>query len=303
MKAVVTGATGFVGRCLVKELLVQGDEVAVIVRDSARLPEEWRKDVDIVEASLASLPEVTLADFAGKADIFYHLAWTGTAGTERGNTVLQLENVQAACEAVRLAGRIGCRTFINAGSIMEYEAMQYIPLAGAAPGMGNIYSTAKLAADFMAKTVAINEGVDYRNAIISNIYGAGERSPRFFNTTLRRMLRNEDVPLTHGRQYYDFIYVSDAAKAIVLAAKSTERNASVYIGNSVCRPLREFVVEMREILGSSSKLLFGAVEFGGAMLTYQEFDTTKLEGMGFVPEITFETGVKMVRDGILGEGI
>ena len=43
MRAVITGATGFAGKWLVKELLEQNDEVTVVVRDKNNLPDEWNE--------------------------------------------------------------------------------------------------------------------------------------------------------------------------------------------------------------------------------------------------------------------
>lgn len=302
MKAIVTGATGFVGRWLVNELLSQGDEVTIIVRDREQVPREWSTRVHIAEGSLKQLRRLEAQDFfSSRADIFFHFAWDGTSGAKRADVCLQLQNVQSACDAVELAKRLQCRRFVNAGSIMEYEAVQYVPADGSAPGMGNIYSTAKLTADFMAKTTAAQAGIDYINAIISNIYGAGERSARFLNTTLRKMMNHEPVPLTHGEQLYDFIYASDAAKAIVFAGKKGEKNASYYIGNARQYPLKEFVLQMKEVTGSQSQLLFGEVPFAGAMLSYREFDTGKLAQMGFWPDIDFAQGIRLTKEWILEE--
>ncbi len=300
MKIVVTGATGFVGKWLVAELLKQGDEVTVVVRDEKRIPNGWRDSVYVVEAEAQTLFRLEKKDFPwDHADIFFHLAWAGTAGMERADTILQLQNVHTTCDAVRLSKRLGCGRFVNAGSIMEYEAIQYIAIDGSIPDMRNIYSTAKVAADFMAKTVAVKEEVFYINVIISNIYGVGEKSPRFLNTTLRKMLRNEKIELTHGRQYYDFIYVTDAVKQIVLAGKQGKVNSVYYIGNAQQRPLKEFVVEMKQVLHSDSELMFGKIPFSGAMLTYKEFDTSKLEKMGFAPEVPFAEGVKLTGEWML----
>lgn len=297
MKAVVTGASGFVGAWLVNELLSRGDDVTVIVRDEKRLPDDWKNKVHIVAASLEELLELDMDKFQTKKyDIFFHLAWAGTFGTERTNITLQLKNVQAACDAVHLASHLSCRRFVNAGSIMEYEAIQYITKDGSSPGMGNIYSTAKLTADFMAKTIAAKECIDYINVIISNIFGVGEYSTRFLNTTLRKMINGEHIPLTHGNQLYDFIYVSDAVKAIILAGREGKKNTSYYIGNKKQMPLKNFIIKMKDILKSHSSLGFGEIPLKGARLSYCEFDTKALFSLGFQPEITFEQGILLTRD-------
>lgn len=302
MKVIVTGATGFVGKWLVDKLLEQKDDVAVIVRDKKRIPKEWEPDVHVVEASLESYESLDKNSFPWKtADIFFHLAWAGTAGVKRADVTLQLQNVKASCEAVKFASAMKCRRFVNAGSIMEYEAMNGISVDDANPSLGCIYSTAKLAADFMAKTIAVSEHLSYINVIISNIYGAGESSPRFLNTTLKKMLKDEEIPFTAGTQMYDFIYVTDAVNAVIEVARKGEDNSSYYIGNSNQRPLKEFVLEMRDVLHSKARLLFGEIPMSGTPLTYQEFDTTKLERMGIIPEVTFARGIELTRDWILEE--
>lgn len=300
MRAVVTGATGFVGTWLVKELLKQNDEVTIIVRDKKKVQTEWLGKVEVVEASLEQLQNLTSCDFAQKtADIFFHLAWAGMSREKRADIDLQLENIRATAEAVKLAKKLCCKRFVYAGSIMEYEAIQYVTSDDGMAGMGSIYSVAKVTGDYIAKTLAVQECMEYINVIISNIYGAGEKSERFLNTTLRKMLRNEEIAMTHGTQLYDFIYVTDAVKAILLVAKEGRANASYYIGNAEQRMLRDYVLEMKSVLHSNSELLFGAIPFAGTMLTYKEFDTKKLQEMGFMPEVSFEEGIIRTRDWIL----
>jgi len=304
-KAIVTGATGFLGAWLVRELAERGTEVIAVARceksDTAAL-----KQYSGVKIVLCPLEEMAgLPDLVEDRDIdvFYHLAWAGTSGAERGDVNLQLGNVQAACDAVKAAAEMGCSKFVNAGSIMEYEAMQYIPMDGSTPGLGSIYSSAKQAADFMAKTLAVSRSVPYVNAIISNIYGAGEKSERFINTTLEKFLNNERAAFTHGEQLYDFIYISDAAKAFYLIGEKGKACNSYYVGNREPHPLKDFILRMRDAIDSKIELNFGEIPFTGALLKYDEFDMSKLSReLGFVPEISFEQGIEKTVEWIQGRG-
>jgi UDP-glucose 4-epimerase len=302
-KAIITGATGFLGSWLVKELADLEIEVIAVVRsgqsDLGTLTQY--DNVRIVVCPLAEMTSLPTLIEDKDVDVFYHLAWAGTSGIDRADIKLQLGNVQAACDAVKAAAEIGCSKFVNAGSIMEYEAMQYIPMDGSTPGLGSIYSAAKQAADFMAKILAVSLNQCYVNAIISNIYGVGEKSERFINTTIRKFLNNERPSFTHGEQLYDFIYVSDAARAFYLIGENGKAYTNYYVGNRVPHPLKEFIVRMRDVVDGSIVLNFGEIPFQGALLKYDEFDMPKLSReLGFVPEISFEQGIEKTVEGIKG---
>ncbi len=300
MKAAITGATGFVGKQVVWELLSCGAEVVVFVRDTGKIPKEWENTVEVVSCGLEELSKIKPDESRfGKIDYFFHFAWNGTSGNNRADIDMQLNNVRYTCDAVCLAAGLGCKRFIYAGSIMEYEVFHLLTKDGCAPGLGNIYSTAKLTADFMARLTAVKHGIDFINVIISNIYGAGERSARFFNSTIMKMLRNEDIPLTEGKQLYDFIYITDAATMICRAGFYGRKNESYYIGNVVQKPLKEYILQMKKVSGSSSQLLFGKVPFSGEALSYEEFDTKKAEReLGYTPCVDFEQGIRNYIDWI-----
>lgn len=302
-KAIVTGATGFLGSWLVKELSSSGIEVTAVVRSLHKEAEilAQLENVKIVKCQLSDMERLPEIIEERDIDVFYHLAWAGTSGMERADVRLQLQNVQASCDAVAAASAIGCRKYVNAGSIMEYEAMQYIPSDGSRPGRGSIYSSAKLAADYMSKTVAVSYNLSYINAIISNIYGPGEKSARFVNSTLRKLLSGERACFTHGEQLYDFIYASDAAKAFRLVGEKGEAFGSYYIGSKEPHPLKEFIIKMRDAVDDSIELFFGEVPFEGASLDYGWFDMQKLHAeLGFVPETTFEQGIRNTSEWIKG---
>lgn len=299
MNVIVTGATGFVGQYLVDEFQKQGDKVTVLIRDKNKAAKLWKKSPSIVECTLGDIQSIGKSKFnEERYDLWVHLGWEGTSGDKRADIHLQLDNVQYTCDSVKKAFELGCKRFVNAGSIMEYEAVANLLGDNDTAGMGSIYSVAKLTADMMSKTYASNLKMDYINVIISNIYGVGERSARFLNTIIRKMLKNERISMTAGVQPYDFIYVTDAVKAIVLASKKGNKGLSYYIGNTQQKQLKDFVVELKGILNSSSELAFGEIPLAIKNITYDEFNKNRLYDLGFVPEIDFETGVNMVADWI-----
>ena len=76
MRVLITGATGFVGRALVKELLVKGIEILVVIREKGNIPDWWKKErkIDIIYGDLNDLNDFNLIYFSvpmdRKVDIF-----------------------------------------------------------------------------------------------------------------------------------------------------------------------------------------------------------------------------------------
>ena len=121
MKIVITGPTGAIGMALIKRCLELNTEVLAVCHKGSKRIEQIPKDdrVKIIEADLqdyANLKIDTYEDY----DIFIHLAWNGTFGDTRNDMRLQSDNIKFALDAVELANRLGCKTFIGAGSQAEY---------------------------------------------------------------------------------------------------------------------------------------------------------------------------------------
>lgn len=297
MKVIVTGANGFVGKALVEELLNQSHEVMAVVRKKSGIPKEWEGKVDVLTIDLFS---DDLENLRGRnVDVFYHLAWSATAGTDRANIDLQLENVKMAGRLLNAAVSMGCKKFVYTGSVMEYEVMQYIPKNDSKPSPNMVYSTAKLTADFMLKSLAENLPITYVNALISNIFGHGEKieSPRFINFMLRKMIKNEKLSLTSCEQLYDFVYVTDAAKAIMKAGIDENSYGTYYIGNREPKKLRVFLEKMMEVTGSESELEFGAIPYNNAYLSYDQIDTNRVfDELNITYQYSFEEGIKKMME-------
>ena len=300
-KVIITGASGFVGSYLVNEFLSNGYEVTAVVRNEKSDVSAFQKkeNINIIYCELKDI-QTLKEKLSGQYDYFLHFAWESSAGQGRGNYELQLKNVEYSCNCVKVAKLLGCKHFVFAGSIMAYEAKEFVLKNGAEPTSAYIYSIAKLTASMMAKTVAVQNNIEFIDVVISNIYGVGEKSERFLNATVKKIVSGtESIDLTTCEQLYDFIYVTDAVRQIRFALEKGEGLNSYYIGNKEQFKLRQFVEKIKIALNSDVKLNFGAVEFSGAYFDYKSvIDTDSVFNLGFVTEIDFETGVKLLKDSI-----
>jgi len=294
---IITGADGFVGSYTTDYFLSKGNSVLAI--DIADEPKRIQphKNLKYLKCDV-SAPE-TLMKFIPTDcyDIFIHFAWRGSAGSERMDYELQTQNALNTVECLKVAKKLGCKRFVCAGSIMEYEVETAIHTQGSKPGMAYIYGIGKYLAHCLCKPVAVEIGIDLLWPMITNAYGVGEFSPRFINTTLRKIINKEPLQFTAATQNYDFVYVKDVAKAFYLIAKYGRPFCEYMIGSGSAQPLKNFILEMAERCGATTQPIFGDVPYTGTNMPIETFSISSLQkDCGFVPEISFGEGMKMTID-------
>ena len=319
--ALVTGASGFIGSALVRELAAQGVRVTALVH-SEKSDVSGIRELEGVRIIVCDMDEIeTLPEKLGMKncdaadgddrdpachdesesgdgkdgcgiDVLYHLAWTGSAGPLRGDFEAQIKNIVDTQKLVRACGELGIRRLVFASSIMEYEIVKLMETE-LTPGINTLYCSAKLSADFMARAEAGRLGIDYMRAVISNIYGPGEKSPRLVNTSIRKLLSGEHCSFSPGEQLYDFIYIDDAARMFAGIGESGAAGRTYYIGTEEPRQLKEFLLELRDVVAPGTEIGLGDFPFSGVSLNYDEFDKTYVrKDTGVVPEVSFAEGIR-----------
>lgn len=302
-RVIVTGANGFIGKNLINELLNQNIKVVAI---DVRFDEELLKNTAITclncsDLTMEQMQEQLLNTIS--YDCFFHLAWAGTSGPARGDYVSQLDNVKLACDYIQFAKKVNCKRFIYASSINEMETYEYMQSDDIKPSGGYIYGTGKLTAHLMGEVVAYQNDIEFIPIIITNIYGIGEKSARLINTSIRKLLNKEHCSFTEGKQTYDFIYITDAINSIVEVAKKGIAFNRYYIGSGNPKPLREFLLEMKDVVDDNAVLGLGDIPFNGIDISYNQFKLKKVEeDTGYVNKISFKEGIKLTMDYIVKEG-
>lgn len=298
---IVTGANGFIGKTLVNALLEKGYHVVALdIRfDDVLANDERVTCVNVMNKEVAALAEeIPYQEYR----CFFHLAWAGTSGPARADYVVQLNNVKLACDYIKLCGEIGCKRVVYASSINEMETYEYLQSDDIEPAGGYIYGTGKLAAHLMGETVAKLNGIEFIPVIITNIYGVGEKSARMIYTSINKLVHKEHCSFTAGYQTYDFIYITDAINSIIAVAEKGKAFNRYYIGSGEPKPLREFLLEMRDIVDPEAELGLGDLPFKGVDISYSQFDLKKVErDTGYQNEVSFAEGIRMTAEYIRGE--
>ena len=206
---------------------------------------------------------------------------------------LQTANIGYALDAVALAARLGCHTFVGAGSQAEYgrweeKLSEYTPTF---PESG--YGMAKLCAGAMTRLECSRLGMRHVWARILSVYGPGDGEQTMISMVIRKLLAGEIPALTAGIQQWDYLHCRDAANAMYLLGEKG-RDGSIYcVGSGNARPLREYIEILRDCINPALALDFGAVAYGPQQIMYLCADIEKLtEDTGFIPEVNFEDGIR-----------
>lgn len=292
-RAVITGATGAIGMALLGELIKNGVEVLVLGREggrTSRIPSH-----PLITLKYCELSELSrLENDTGKSfDVFYHLAWAGTTGASRNDTLLQNENVRYAIDAVSAAKRLGCHTFVGIGSQAEYGRFegQLTPSTPTFPENG--YGVAKLAAGALTRIEAEKLGMRHVWVRVLSVYGPYDGENSLITSTIRKLLAGERPQFTAGEQLWDFLYSKDAARALARLGECG-KNGSVYVlGSGEARPLKEYVLTLCNEVAPEAPVVLGEIPYAPLQVMHLCADIRAITAdTGWLPTTDFTSGIK-----------
>ncbi len=297
----ISGVTGAVGMALLKKCLQEGCEVLAVCRRgserNSRIPS--CPEVTVLEADLGGLDMEAPPD-GRPCETFYHLAWGGTFGAGRDDLPVQMRNIEGTLRAVKMAHRLGCRTFVGVGSQAEYGRTQGVlrPDTPVFPESG--YGIAKLCAGQMSRKACGKLGMNHVWVRVLSVYGPFDRAETMVSASLRKMLRGEAPEFTPGGQLWDFLYSADAADALFRIGQHPVHGQTYCLGSGEARPLREYIFMMKELTGYTGQIKLGEIPYSPDQVMYLCADISRLtEDTGFVPATDFRTGIRETIDWIL----
>lgn len=291
-KAVVTGASGFVGKALTRALLQEAVQVYAVVRNPEKL------------ADLAGTPGliVVVADFAAyrklpeligdDVDTFFHLAWDGY-GSHTADPLVQFENVRYAIDALQAAIHLHAGAFVFTGSCHE---LQKKLSAQGTWELCSVYGAAKSAFKGMGRAMAINQGIRFNSTVFSHVFGAGDYNRRSANSIILKLLRGETPALVQKEYQYDWTYIDDVTAGLLCVARQGQNLKDYYVGGTAPRPFYEIATEVRDAVAPGCPLGFGEYS-DSAMIDYSMMDLEALyRDTGFCTRCTLAEGAQKTAD-------
>lgn len=263
MKVVVTGATSFIGAETIGQLLKKKISVYAVVRPgSSNISHLWdmvqeadRNCLSVIEMDMKNIQTLG-EEIPEGADAWIHIGWDGAGSDNRTKRDVQQENVTNSLKAVRAAAALGCRRFLFTGSQAEYGVYHQVTSEDTECHPVSEYGIAKVAFGNQAKSLCKDLGMEYIHTRIYSVYGPGDHPWSLVQSCLGTFSRGEEMKLGECTQMWNFLYIADAAAALVCLL--TEGTAGVYnIAGNDTRPLRAYIEEMYEICGKKGMYRYG----------------------------------------------
>lgn len=303
-KAIITGATGFIGSKLTRLLLSQGIKVLALGRkkwedvDPLRLqkhPDLTYLQIDM--SDILNLPQaLNQLDWDASESVFYHFAWGGKYALSNLDVIEQYSNVVWTFNALKSAETIGCKKFIHVGTMEEAICEPYLDLDWHIDTHYNrhaIYAIAKKSARELLKSQASQSNIDLIIVTKSHVMGPNDTKDSFLMVVLQKILAREPIQMTSGEQTFDVISITDCAKAFQLIGEKGKKNAEYWIGSGNPRTLREYVERIAKLYPPHTPIEFGKISYSDVKLNPSVFSTKTLqEDIGFECSQSFEYAVE-----------
>ncbi|MGI8827972.1 MAG: NAD-dependent epimerase/dehydratase family protein [Chloroflexota bacterium] len=299
MRCMVTGASGHLGSFLVRRLVDSGEDVCVLARPGSDL---WRL---AGFAHLLNVCRIELTDRKGLIEVFeraapdvvFHLSWSGVTGANRHEGAHVRDNVVCSLEVLEAARLSGCSCWIGVGSQAEYGPRSG-PLSEDLPTRPvTSYGVSKLAVGLLAHKLCELGNMRFVWLRLLAAYGPMDSEAHLLPVVIRALLAGRSPRLTAGGQLWDYLYVEDAADALLSVARNEGARGIFVLGSGAARSIRSIVERVRDKIDPSLPLGLGVVPYPYDQVMHLEADISRLRATtGWTPHVSLDQGLDKTID-------
>lgn len=291
----VTGGAGFLGRCVVSRLIVSGASA-----DKILVPRS--KDWDL------RVPENCRRVMEGQ-DVVIHLAARvgGIGANKEYSYEFYYDNLLMGTHLFHHAMLARVEKFVTVGTVCEYP--RYTPTPFKEEDLWDGFPEETNAPYGLAKKMLLVQGQaarqQYRfnsiHLLQTNLYGPGDNFDLGSSHVIPALIRKfvsarlngdeEVVVWGTGKPTREFLYVEDAAEAIVLASEKYNREDPINIGSSFEISIGELAGLIKGLTGFTGRISFDSTKPDGQPRRKLDITKAKKE-FGFRSKISFEEGLR-----------
>jgi nucleoside-diphosphate-sugar epimerase len=302
VKALLTGAAGFIGSHLTTALLDRGAEVVGIdcfsdyypraIKEANLRDAVGRRGFRLVEARIqdADLPSL-LADVS---HVFHLAAQAGVRKSWGSDFRVYTENnVDATQQLLEACVGKDLKRFVYASSSSLYGDRGVLPMReDALPQPVSPYGVTKLAAEQLCHLYFANHAVPTTSVRYFTVYGPRQRPDMAFNRFIKSALAGSAVTLYgDGRQTRDFTYVGDAVAATIAAGDAGVPGRAYNIGGGSRVTVNHVIEVIGQIMGKAVDVRREPAQKGDMRDTYADTSLARAD-LGFEPRVPLAEGIE-----------
>lgn len=285
-RALLTGASGFIGRHCLRPLLARGFEIHAV----ARQPQAAEPGVTWHAADLLRPGAARELVEAVRPTHLLHLAWYVVPG----KLIAAPENfdwVTASLELVRSFADAGGRRLAVCGSGYEYDWSYGYCTEGLTPCVPDtVYGACKHALHELVRTFAAGRQLSFAWPRVFFLYGPHEHPQRLVSSVIRALLRGEPAPCSHGRQIRDYLHVQDVADGLA-AVLDSDGQGAVNVSSGQAATLREIVLAIGRLTGRPELIQLGAIPARANDVPLVVGANARAASLGWLPRHDLESGL------------
>ena len=224
-RALITGATGFVGTNLIKELSKQHWQVEAIVRKNSIIEESIKKMVT-PHVYNGGVNELISIFKKSKPDVVFHLASLFIAEHESNQIdALINSNILFSAQLLEAMKSSKCRCFINTGTAWQnFRKKEFDPV--------NLYASTKQALEAILAYYHDAHGFSCITLKLFDNYGPNDGRNKIISVLIKTSQNDETIKLSPGNQEIDISFIDDIVASFIEAANFLITNQDSIINSS-----------------------------------------------------------------------